>query len=128
VDTVARMFDAYNERDVERILALTHPDCELVPFRAQLEGTSYRGHEGVRRFVRDMEDDWQALMIEPAEMVAHGDVVVVTGQVKGTGRTSGVAIDFVAGVVVELRDELVFRIRSYNDPDEARRAAGTQPE
>jgi hypothetical protein len=82
----------------------------------------------VRRFLRDMEDDWSELVIEPIELTTHGDVVVVTGRVTGTGRTSGVSIDFLAGVVVELHEGLVVGIRSYNEPEEARRAAGLQPE
>jgi ketosteroid isomerase-like protein len=124
VETVARSFEAFNARDVERLLSCTHPECEWFPFRAQLEGGSYTGHEGVRRFLRDMDDDWSAFTIEPVELTAHDDVVVATGHVAGTGRGSGVDIDFLAGFVFELRDELILRIKSYNDPADAREAAG----
>jgi ketosteroid isomerase-like protein len=123
-ETVAQSFEAFNARDVERLLSLTHPECEWFPFRAQLEGGSYTGHEGVRRFLRDMDEDWSAFTIEPVELTAHGDAVVATGHVAGTGRGSGVDIDLLGGFVFELRDGLLWRVRSYNDPAAAREAAG----
>jgi ketosteroid isomerase-like protein len=124
VATVIAAHEAFNARDVERLVSLSHPDCEWFPFRAQLEGTSYRGHAGVRRFLHDMDDDWSAFTIEPVDLTQHGDLVVVMGQVTGTGRGSGVHIDFLAGFVFELRDELIVRIKSYSEPSEAREAAG----
>ena len=51
VDVVARSFEAFNARDVNELVGLSTPDCEWLPFRAQLEGIVYRGHEGIRRFV-----------------------------------------------------------------------------
>ena len=50
--------------------------------------------------------------------------VMVTGHVTGTGRGSGVDVDFLGGFVFELRDELIVRITSYSDPAAARDAAG----
>jgi ketosteroid isomerase-like protein len=126
VETVALSFEAFNARDVERLLSLTHPHCEWFPFRAQLEGGSYQGHQGVRRFVRDMDEDWDGFTIEPVELTARGDLVVVLGRVRGTGRGSGVEVDFVGGFVFELRDELIQRITSYSDPAVAREAAGLE--
>ena len=124
VETVAQAHEAFNTRDVDRLVSLTHPHCEWFPFRAQLEGSSYQGHAGVRRFVRDMDEDWSAFTIEPVELTQHGDIVRVTGHVTGTGRGSGVDVDFLGGFVFELRDELIVRIKSYSDPAAARDAAG----
>jgi uncharacterized protein len=124
VETVTQAHEAFNARDVDRLVSVTHPHCEWFPFRAQLEGSSYQGHAGVRRFVRDMDEDWSAFTIEPVELTQTGDVVMVTGHVTGTGRGSGVAVDFLGGFVFELRDELIVRITSYSDPAAARDAAG----
>jgi ketosteroid isomerase-like protein len=123
VETVARSFEAFNARDVERLLSCTHPECEWFPFRAQLEGASYQGHAGVRRFLRDMDEDWSAFTIEPVELSRRGDLVVASGHVAGTGRGSGVNIDFVGGFLFELRDELIVRVQSYNEPAEAQAGA-----
>jgi ketosteroid isomerase-like protein len=127
VETVARAHDTFNARDVEGLISVTHPHCEWFPFRAQLEGTSYQGHAGVRRFVRDMEEDWSRFSIVPEELTQAGDTVFVLGHVTGTGRGSGVDVDFLAGFVFELRDGLIMRIKSYSDPAAAREAAGLDP-
>ena len=52
--------------------------------------------------------------------------MVVIGHVTGTGRGSGVHVDFLAGFVFELRDGLILRIKSYSDPAAAREAAGLE--
>jgi ketosteroid isomerase-like protein len=124
VETVALSFEAFNARDVDKLVSLTHPHSEWFPFRAQLEGISYQGHQGVRRFVRDMEEDWETFTIEPVDLTARGDVVMVTGHVTGRSRATGLEMDFMGGFVFELRDELIQRIRSFSDPAQAREAAG----
>ncbi len=124
VESVRRSLEAFNDRAAERLLAVCDPDCEMVPFRAQLEGTSYRGHEAIRRFLRDVEEDWAGFRITLLQFGEGGDRVVATGRVSGTGRASGVAVDFVAGVVFEFRGDLIAKVRSYSDPDAAVAASG----
>ena len=126
VETVALSFEAFNARDVDLLLSVTHPHCEWFPFRAQLEGISYQGHQGVRRFVRDMDEDWETFTIDPVELTARDDVVVAMGHVTGRSRETGLEMDFMAGFVFQLRDDLIQRIRSYSDPAEAREAAGIE--
>ena len=124
VQAVALSFEAFNARDLDLLLSLTHPHCEWFPFRAQLEGTSYQGHQGVRRFFRDMDEDWERFTIEPVELTARDEVVMATGHVTGRSSTTGVEIDFVGGFVFGLRDDLIMRITSFSDPAQAREAAG----
>lgn len=124
VTTVIAAHEAFNARDVDGLVAVAHPACEWLPFRAQLSGAPYRGHEGVRSFVRDMDEDWSSFRIDPVELTEHGELVIVSGRVTGTGRGSGVDVDFVGGFVFELRDGLIHGLRSYDDPESARSAAG----
>lgn len=126
VSSALRSMAAFNERSADRLVAECDPECELVPFRAQLEGTSYQGHEAIRRFVRDIDEDWTGFKIEPQRVGQGGDRVVLTGRVTGSGRASGVDLDLVAGVVFEFRGELIAKVRSYSDPDEAVRASGLE--
>jgi ketosteroid isomerase-like protein len=123
VETVRRSFEAFNRRDADRLVGLCHSDCEWLPFRAQLEGMVYRGHEGVRRFLGDMDEDWSQFRIDPVELHELGDRVVAIGRVRALGRGSGVDVDSVAGFVVELRDGQIIRVTSHSDPEAALRAA-----
>ncbi|MEA2331071.1 MAG: SnoaL-like domain [Thermoleophilaceae bacterium] len=119
VEVVRRGFDAFNARHVDELLATSAADSEWMPFRAQLEGTPYRGHEGVRRFVRDMDEDWDEFRIEPVEFHEAGDLVVVIGRVKAVGGGSGVNIDSLAGFVLEVHGGLITRLTSHSDPEAA---------
>lgn len=124
VETVRQAHDAFNRRDVERLVSLSDPDCVWLPFRAQLEGSSYRGHEGVRRFVADMDDDWEAFRIEPLGFRETGDQVVAIGRVTGRGSGSGVDIDFQGGFVFGVRDGRITHITSYSEPRAALESVG----
>jgi ketosteroid isomerase-like protein len=116
VDVVRRSFEAFNARDADGLVALSTPDCEFLPFRAQLEGIVYRGHEGIRRFFTDMDDDWDTFQIDPLEFHDRGERVAVIGQVRALGAGSSVNIESIAGFVFELRRARVNRIMSYSDP------------
>ena len=124
VAAVREGFAAFNARDVERLVALCDPDCEWLPFRAQLEGMTYRGHSGIRQFVRDMDDDWEDFRIEPMEFHDRDQWVAVVGCVTATGRGSGVDLDSVAGFLFEVRSGRMLRVVSYSDPAEALAAVG----
>src|SRR5215207_10919147 len=95
IDVVRGSFEAFNALDAERLVSLSAEDCEWVPFRAQLEGSSYRGHAGIRQFLADMDADWSEFTIEPGEVHEGGARVVVIGRISGIGRGSGVEIDTV---------------------------------
>ena len=123
VEIVRRSFVAFNARDVDGLVSQSAEDCEWLPLRAQLEGIVYRGHEGVRRFVRDMDEDWEAFRIDPLEFHEHGERVVVIGHVGALGR-SGVEIDSVAGFVFELHQGRIRHINSHSDPKAALAAVG----
>ena len=124
IEVVRQAHDAFNRRDVERLVSLSDPDCVWLPFRAQLEGTSYRGHDGVRRFVADMDEDWTGFRIEPLEFREAGDQVVVIGQVTGRGSGSGVTVDFEGGFVFGVRGGLITHITSFSEPRAALESVG----
>jgi ketosteroid isomerase-like protein len=123
VEIVRRSFEAFNARDVEGLVSVSDEDCEWLPLRAQLEGIVYRGHEGVRQFVSDMDEDWESFRIEPLEFHERRDLVAVIGQVRALGK-SGVHIDSIAGFVFELHEGLIRHITSHSDPAAALEAVG----
>ena len=124
VEIVRRSFEAFNARDVDAMVRLSDPDCEWLPFRAQLEGVAYRGHEGVRQFVRDMDDDWKAFRVDPLEFHDRGERVAVIGRIRALGGGDSVEIDSVAGFVLELRQHRITHITSHSDPAVALEAVG----
>jgi ketosteroid isomerase-like protein len=127
VDLVRRGLDAFNRKDAGAVLETLHPDAELVPMRSLLEGGAYQGHQGLRRFMEEMDDDWETYRLAGEEFRAVGpDRVLVLGRVVATGRASGVAVDSPAAWLCYVRDGRVTRVRFYSDPAEAIEAAGLE--
>jgi ketosteroid isomerase-like protein len=124
VEIVRRAFDAFNARDVDELVSLSAESCEWRPFRAQLEGTVYRGHEGIRRFLSDMDEDWEAFRIEPLEFHDLRERVAVIGRVKAVGRGSGLQVDSIAGFVHELEQGRIRTVVSHSDAETALEAVG----
>jgi ketosteroid isomerase-like protein len=119
VEIVRRSFEAFNARAIDELISFSHPDSEWLPFRAQLEGIVYRGYEGVRQFVRDIDEEWQSYRIDPLEFHDRGDRVAVIGRVGALDRGGHLDIDAVAGFVVELRSGQITRVTSHSDPARA---------
>jgi ketosteroid isomerase-like protein len=124
VEIVRQSFAAFNARAVEDLVRLSDPDCEWIPFRAQLEGTTYHGHAGVRQFIRDMDEDWAAFRIDPAEFHERDERVAAIGKVTALGRSSGADISWVGGFLFELRAGKITKLVSHSDPAVALQAVG----
>jgi ketosteroid isomerase-like protein len=124
VEVVRRFLDAFNARDVEVLVSLSAEDCEWRPFRAQLEGIVYRGHQGVRQFLSDMNEDWETFRIDPLEFRDRDQLVAVIGRVEARSAESSMEIESIAGFVHELEQGRVRRITSHSDVEAALDAVG----
>ena len=127
VETVRRVADAYNRRDVEAMLDELQPEIEWHPWlQVQLGGgaTVYRGHQGVRAGIRDGEDAFSEVEAELSEVRDLGQRVVAIGQLRGRGRESGAMTESALAWIVEFKSGKVIRVREYLDPKEALKAAG----
>jgi ketosteroid isomerase-like protein len=110
---------ALNRGDVDGVAAALDPDVELVPLRAVLDGTVYKGHEGMRRWLADIGEDWTTYEIHLATLteLTMGQVLVeATMRLRGH---SGVAVDSPAAWLCELRAGRVSRIRFFTDAESA---------
>jgi ketosteroid isomerase-like protein len=123
-EVVDRFIAAFEAGDVDAALECMDPDVELLPIRAQLDGSSYRGHDGYRRLLDDFAADWDDLRLVRERTQEEGDRVLTTGRLTATGKTSGVALDVPLALLYELRDGKVVRFQSFTDPEEALRITG----
>ena len=127
VESFKRGIDAYNRRDVEALLAELHPRAEwrpLLPVLLGGEASIYRGHEGARQGIRELEEAFSELRAEPVEFRDLGERVLTIGHLHGRGRESGIATESPISWLADFEDGKVVRIREYVDPDEALEAAG----
>jgi ketosteroid isomerase-like protein len=124
VDVVREWFEAFERRDMARALELAHPEIELRPaLVGGLEGRVYRGRDGVREFVDDVDAIWTAFRVEVRELRDAGDTVIVLGHTWGGGR-DGIAVDAPGGWLLGMSDGKIRRFRSFNSWEETLEAAG----
>jgi len=115
--------EALNRGDVDGLAEALDPDVELIPLRAVLDGTVYRGHEGMRRWLADMGEDWTRFELDLQEVrELEGGQVLVRATMRLRGK-SGVALDSSAAWLCELRGGRVSRIQFFADVDAALAAA-----
>lgn len=121
-----RCVDAFNRRDLEAFAALLTHDAEVVPMRAALEGTVYRGREGVEKFFAETDDIWDAISVELDEDLTQVDdsTVYGRGRLRGRGHDSGIDVEMELAGVLRFRDGLISSFRTYPDLAQARQAAG----
>ena len=127
---VARRFgDALNaflrgEVSSEAWLSLWDEEAEFVPLRAQLEGESYSGHDGLMRFVAELAEDFEEVRFEIEETRDAGGQVVGIGRFRARGRSSGVDINVPVGVIQRVRRGKIVYTRLFSEPADALEAAG----
>ena len=64
VELARRMIEWFNAQDVESAQAHSTEDVEIVPLRAAMEDTAYRGAEAFAAFSADNEEAWEELKAE----------------------------------------------------------------
>ena len=129
VEVARRFGDALNaflrgEMSSEAWLALWDEEAEFVPLRAQLEGESYSGHDGLMRFVAELAEDFEEVRFEIEETRDAGEQVVGIGRFRARGRASGVNINVPVGVVQRVRRGKIVYTRLFSEPEDALEAAG----
>jgi hypothetical protein len=113
------------EETIERGVALVHPELEFHSRLSSVEGATYRGHEGARRYFADMSDAWRDWRIELEEVEdLEADRVVAQVMMHAVGQ-SGVAIELRSWIVVGIVEKKVRTMDVYTSREEALAAAGT---
>ncbi len=119
------MFVAFNAGDLGAMMECAHPEIDIVPLRAAVEQTSYRGRGAVPEFWRDSMEVWKpGLHVDVHSARDMGDQVVVLGRLVGRGTGSGAKVEAELGWVMGIRDGKVASMRTYADPADALKAVG----
>jgi ketosteroid isomerase-like protein len=127
VEVFKRAFDAVNRGDAEALVAELDPEVEWHGAILMAMGgtqTVYRGHEGVREWLRDLYETLSDFQAEYPEIRDLGDRTVAIGRVRARGAVSEAQIESPHGTVTDFKDGKAIRVRTYLDPNEALEAAG----
>ncbi len=124
VEIVRRAFEAFEREGLDGYLRYLDPEIEWTPTGAWIEAATYRGHEGVRRYLGSIEAEFDDLRVEPVRLIDAGEQVISSVRISGRGKTSGASVELTLISVGRLRDGMAYRIRNYPDMAAALEAAG----
>jgi len=126
-ELVRETWAAFSRADLDAGLERLHPEVEIVPFGAALEGRSYRGRAGVQRwFEEELAAAWERFETIPENYREVGGQLIVYGHWSAQARSTGVEIEMPATWVIEIRDGLISRWETFTDRAEAHRKAGLE--
>lgn len=128
VEIFKRALAAFQRGDIDGMLEAVDPEIEHhAAFGVMLGGEAavVRGHEGVRRWAREVSETLAELpTLDLTDVRGRGDMVVATGRIRTRGKASGAETESPVGYVAEFRNGKVTALRSYLDPREALAVAG----
>ena len=122
-ECVERLFDAFNRRDSEEIVALCDEEMEFYAVTAEEVGRAdpYVGRDGLRAYLEDVANVWEDLLITPKQVEEGQDgSLLVRGRVYLRSRALGIR-DMPTAWIWDLRDGRFVRGRVFVDPEEAMR-------
>lgn len=130
---IGRLYNAFNQRDADGIVSLCSEDMEFVAVTGEEIGRAvpYRGTEGLREYLRDVERIWEELLITPSRVEQKDDRLLVVGRVYVRSRALGIR-DMPAAWIWRLAGGVFVRGEVFADPEAAiarfaELAAGPRP-
>ena len=121
---VRSAYEALNRGDIEAVVDLCEPGFQLDMSQRVFNPATYEGHDGIRRFYREVREVWEEFRWEPEDLHDAGDSVVALLHSTGRGRASGVEIDRDVAMVWSVSEGRATALRFYLDQAEAMKAAG----
>lgn len=115
--------EAIGRRDTDHLLALADPHVEWYSFLAAGDG-AYRGHDGVRQYIRDLTEVFDVGRPEVKQSLGAGDVVLLVGRIHYRGKGSGVESDVAAGWMMKFRHGKLICFRAFRNPERALATVG----
>lgn len=123
-DKVRAAYRAAMREDVDAVVALLHADYAFYPEQGSPMEAAYRGHEGARRYFREVFEAWEILEFEVEGMADAGDRVVALFEMRNRGRRSGIELSGRWGEVWDTDGTDLVSSRFYQSHADALEAAG----
>ena len=89
---VHAFLEAFNRGDVDAALGLLTDDVDLRPPSHMLDGVVFRGHAGVRAWVKRTEESWRKAEASARELATVGEHLVLDIDYRLIGHGSGAPV------------------------------------
>jgi acyl-CoA thioester hydrolase len=121
-ERVERLAATYSRLDADALVAICDPDVEWQSRITAVDEATYRGHEGIRRYVAKLSEVFEWIDVE-SEVLEPGHPTVVVNRFRALGRGSHVEVEQRFFVVLTFRGDRLLRWETCESKDEALEAA-----
>ena len=118
-DLLRAAYDALGRRDFEALSGLADPGFEMDLTDRVLNPATYRGAEGLARFLQEVDELWASMDLTVEQVLERDDEALAVLRVKLQGRGSGVQLNDRIAQWWTLRDGKLVGMRLYQDADAA---------
>ena len=116
--------NALNSGNIDALIRLCDPAFCLDMSDRVFNPAVYEGHDGIRRFYREVQDVWESYTWEPEKLLASGAWVVALLRSSARGRGSGIEIERRAAMLWRVQEDRLTSLRFFRDRSGALEAAG----
>jgi ketosteroid isomerase-like protein len=124
VELVRRSYETFQSGDIEAALQFFDPEGEFVSRFGAMEGRTYKGHNGIRQYLSDIDEAWESYDRELENLIDGGDRVLAVINIEAVSKGTGVRLQDRIGLGYWLRDGRIVRMVSYPSVDQALQAMG----
>src|SRR2546421_8636321 len=127
VQIVRTTMEFFNLEGLDAIIDRIDPSFETTtPASLSVEPDTYRGPEGVRRWVEASDGTIDALRFEVDETIDAGNRVIAACRMIARSRSTGLEFEQAVTMVWTIRDRRAVRLDPYATREEALRAVGLE--
>jgi ketosteroid isomerase-like protein len=125
VELVRAALQQFNREGIDAVARNIHPDFETTtPSSLAVEPDTYRGPEGIRRWMDAWGDTMDEIRFEVDELIDAGDRVIAMTRLMARSASTGIELEQGVAMVWTLRNGRAVRMDPYATRDEALAAAG----
>ena len=123
-EIVRQFMDAISRADLDAMLAVSHPEGELIPLMSTWP-QPYLGHDGLRQWWDDLHQIWDEFAAEPSAFRELDDgVLLVDFEWRATPKGGGMELEGPAVALFRFRDGKAFSAQIFLDEERALRSLG----
>jgi len=122
IEGLRRAYEAFSRGDIQGAVDAVDMDPDILWTEPETfyAGGTYRGREGVAKYLTLSREASEKVLSEPEEILEVGDKIVVFVHFQAWPRGGGQLREGHIADVYTVRDGRVVQMQAYSDPEEAR--------
>ena len=118
-EVIRRGVEFANANDPDALVAICDPSVEFTDVPEIPDSTTYRGHQGIRDWLRKAREISDDLTFRVLELEEEEDAVLAEVRAEMHGRASGAEVDWRFWTVWRIRDGLITYHHGYSRREDA---------